>query len=132
LRPGHKSRRDILALIDGSGVEFIGEIDEREKTQFFGEAAALLFPVDWPEPFGVVMIRLDWRRAESGGNWYYSAMNVDVLVLKYLSGDGRRCSKILAALTLPMQPWSRLLRCALPEASVSVPTGRRCKGSELP
>jgi glycosyltransferase involved in cell wall biosynthesis len=56
LRPGHKSRRDILALIDGSGVEFIGEIDEREKTQFFGEAAALLFPVDWPEPFGVVMI----------------------------------------------------------------------------
>ena len=56
MRPGHKSRRDILALIDGSGVEFIGEIDEREKTQFFGEAAALLFPVDWPEPFGVVMI----------------------------------------------------------------------------
>ena len=41
------SRNDILPLIDGPGVEFIGEINEREKTQFLGEAAALLFPVDW-------------------------------------------------------------------------------------
>jgi glycosyltransferase involved in cell wall biosynthesis len=49
-------RDDILPLIDGPGVEFIGEINEREKTQFLGEAAALLFPVDWPEPFGLVMI----------------------------------------------------------------------------
>jgi glycosyltransferase involved in cell wall biosynthesis len=38
------------------GVEFIGEIDERTKTEFLGQAAALLFPVDWPEPFGLVMI----------------------------------------------------------------------------
>ena len=49
-------RNEILPLIDGPGVEFIGEINEREKTQFLGEAAALLFPVDWPEPFGLVMI----------------------------------------------------------------------------
>jgi glycosyltransferase involved in cell wall biosynthesis len=49
-------RSEILPLIDGSGVEFIGEINEREKTKFLGEAAALLFPVDWPEPFGLVMI----------------------------------------------------------------------------
>jgi glycosyltransferase involved in cell wall biosynthesis len=49
-------RNDILPLIEGSGVEFIGEINEREKTKFLGEAAALLFPVDWPEPFGLVMI----------------------------------------------------------------------------
>jgi glycosyltransferase involved in cell wall biosynthesis len=49
-------RNDILPLIDGSGVEFIGEINEGEKTKFLGEAAALLFPVDWPEPFGLVMI----------------------------------------------------------------------------
>ena len=49
-------RNDILPLIHGPGVEFIGEINEREKTQFLGEAAALLFPVDWPEPFGLVMI----------------------------------------------------------------------------
>ena len=45
-----------MPLIDGPGVEFIGEINEREKTKFLGEAAALLFPVDWPEPFGLVMI----------------------------------------------------------------------------
>src|SRR6202035_2252514 len=49
-------RAEILPLIDGPGVEFIGEINEHEKTKFLGEAAALLFPVDWPEPFGLVMI----------------------------------------------------------------------------
>jgi glycosyltransferase involved in cell wall biosynthesis len=49
-------RSDILPLIDGSSVEFIGEINEHEKTRFLGDAAALLFPIDWPEPFGLVMI----------------------------------------------------------------------------
>src|SRR6202047_2575925 len=49
-------RSEILPLIDGPGIEFIGEINEREKTKFLGEAAALLFPIDWPEPFGLVMI----------------------------------------------------------------------------
>jgi glycosyltransferase involved in cell wall biosynthesis len=43
-------------LLNGPGVEFIGEIDERQKTQFLGEALALLFPIDWPEPFGLTMI----------------------------------------------------------------------------
>jgi glycosyltransferase involved in cell wall biosynthesis len=37
-------------------VEFIGEIGEREKARFVGGATALLFPIDWPEPFGLVMI----------------------------------------------------------------------------
>jgi glycosyltransferase involved in cell wall biosynthesis len=37
-------------------VEFIGEINEREKAEFLGNAAALLFPIDWPEPFGLVMV----------------------------------------------------------------------------
>jgi hypothetical protein len=37
-------------------VEFIGEINEGQKAQFLGEASALLFPVEWPEPFGLVMI----------------------------------------------------------------------------
>ncbi|MBJ7402551.1 MAG: glycosyltransferase family 4 protein [Bradyrhizobium sp.] len=49
--------RDTIApLLDGPGVEFIGEINESEKTEFLGNAAALLFPIDWPEPFGLVMI----------------------------------------------------------------------------
>ena len=37
-------------------IEFIGEIGEAEKGKFLGDAMALLFPVDWPEPFGMVMI----------------------------------------------------------------------------
>ncbi len=49
--------RDAIApLLDGPGVQFIGEINESEKTEFLGNAAALLFPIDWPEPFGLVMI----------------------------------------------------------------------------
>jgi glycosyltransferase involved in cell wall biosynthesis len=37
-------------------IEFIGEIDEDQKRAFLGEAIGLLFPIDWPEPFGIVMI----------------------------------------------------------------------------
>jgi glycosyltransferase involved in cell wall biosynthesis len=39
-----------------SNVEYVGEINEHEKAAFLGDARALLFPVDWPEPFGLVMI----------------------------------------------------------------------------
>src|SRR5215203_5087497 len=49
-------RTTIEPLLDGFGVEFIGEINEHQKTQFLGEARALLFPIDWPEPFGLSMI----------------------------------------------------------------------------
>ena len=49
-------RTQIEPLLDDPGVEFIGEINEHQKTQFLGEALALLFPVDWPEPFGLSMI----------------------------------------------------------------------------
>ena len=37
-------------------IRFIGEINERQKADFLGGASALLFPIDWPEPFGLVMI----------------------------------------------------------------------------
>jgi glycosyltransferase involved in cell wall biosynthesis len=43
-------------LITGPGVEFIGEIPDGPKNELLGGAAALLFPIDWPEPFGLVMI----------------------------------------------------------------------------
>ena len=43
-------------VADNPGVEFIGEIGERDKADFLGGAVALLFPIDWPEPFGLVMI----------------------------------------------------------------------------
>jgi glycosyltransferase involved in cell wall biosynthesis len=46
----------IHPLLDEPGVEFLGEIGDEEKERFLGEASAMLFPIDWPEPFGLVMI----------------------------------------------------------------------------
>jgi glycosyltransferase involved in cell wall biosynthesis len=46
----------IEPLLDDPLVEFIGEIGDHEKNEFLGNALALLFPIDWPEPFGLVMI----------------------------------------------------------------------------
>jgi len=43
-------------LLDQPGVEFIGEVGGKKKNDFLGNAYALLFPIDWPEPFGLVMI----------------------------------------------------------------------------
>jgi glycosyltransferase involved in cell wall biosynthesis len=47
---------EIRPLLDAPGIDFVGEIGEREKQAFLGEASALLFPIDWPEPFGLVVI----------------------------------------------------------------------------
>ena len=47
---------EIKPLFADPLVEFIGEIGEADKNAFLGGAAALLFPIDWPEPFGLVMI----------------------------------------------------------------------------
>lgn len=49
-------RAEVAPLLDAPDVEFIGEITERQKAAFLGEAHALLFPIEWPEPFGLVMI----------------------------------------------------------------------------
>ena len=46
----------IASLFDHPLVEYVGEIGENEKSEFIGHAKALLFPIDWPEPFGLVMI----------------------------------------------------------------------------
>ena len=48
--------KEVRHLLSGTDVEFIGEIGDQEKTEFLGNAFALLFPIDWPEPFGLVMI----------------------------------------------------------------------------
>lgn len=48
-------RKVIEPLLD-ENVEFVGEVDESEKAVFLSGAAALLFPIDWPEPFGLVAI----------------------------------------------------------------------------
>ena len=46
----------IKPLLNHPLLEFIGEIDENEKSEFLGKALALLFPINWPEPFGLVVI----------------------------------------------------------------------------
>jgi glycosyltransferase involved in cell wall biosynthesis len=47
---------NIEPLLDDPLIQFIGEISEVEKNAFLGNAIALLFPIDWPEPFGLVLI----------------------------------------------------------------------------
>jgi glycosyltransferase involved in cell wall biosynthesis len=49
-------KRVIRSLLNHPLVEFVGEIGETEKEEFLGNAIALLAPVNWPEPFGLVMI----------------------------------------------------------------------------
>ena len=49
-------RDEIKPLLDDPLIEYIGEIGDHEKSAFLGNAAALLFPIDWPEPFGLVLI----------------------------------------------------------------------------
>ncbi len=47
---------EIKPLLDDPLIEFVGEINDAQKPEFFGNALGLLFPIDWPEPFGLVMI----------------------------------------------------------------------------
>jgi glycosyltransferase involved in cell wall biosynthesis len=49
-------REVVQPMLLTEGVEFIGEISEKQKGPFLREAMALLFPICWPEPFGLVMI----------------------------------------------------------------------------
>jgi len=49
-------KNEIAPLMEDPLVEFIGEITDSQKSEFLGNARALLFPIDWPEPFGLVMI----------------------------------------------------------------------------
>jgi glycosyltransferase involved in cell wall biosynthesis len=49
-------RDRIEPMLAGGGVEYVGEVSEREKGELMGAARALLFPIDWPEPFGLVMV----------------------------------------------------------------------------
>jgi hypothetical protein len=50
--PGHTHFRDrIEPMLIDKNIEFIGEVDDHAKQAFLGNATALLFPIDWPEPF---------------------------------------------------------------------------------
>jgi glycosyltransferase involved in cell wall biosynthesis len=49
-------KRAVEPLLNDSRIEWVGEITDQQKNEFLGNAYALLFPIDWPEPFGLVMI----------------------------------------------------------------------------
>jgi glycosyltransferase involved in cell wall biosynthesis len=49
-------KREIEPLLNDPHIEWLGEINDKDKDEFLGNAYALLFPIDWPEPFGLVMI----------------------------------------------------------------------------
>jgi glycosyltransferase involved in cell wall biosynthesis len=52
----HHYQHEILPLLDRKSTRFVGEVDGADKDRFLGNAAALLFPIRWPEPFGLVMV----------------------------------------------------------------------------
>jgi glycosyltransferase involved in cell wall biosynthesis len=49
-------KESLEPLLDGDRIQFTGEVNERTKQSFLAAATALIFPIDWPEPFGLVMI----------------------------------------------------------------------------
>ena len=49
-------KKSLEPHIDGRAVQLVGEVNDAKKQPFLADAAALLFPIDWPEPFGLVMI----------------------------------------------------------------------------
>ena len=103
----------IRPLMKKAPVEYIGEIGERDKAAFLGDAMALLFPIDWPEPFGLVMIEamacgtpvVAWRGGsvpeiiEDGvsGLIVESMDQAEAAVLAAAKLDRRRCRRAFEA-----------------------------------
>lgn len=48
--------QDILPQCDGKQISYIGAVNDTKKNELLGQAAALLFPIEWEEPFGIVMV----------------------------------------------------------------------------
>jgi hypothetical protein len=66
--PVHPEETDAHCSNRTASPKFVGEVNGRQKQAFLGNAAALLFPIDWPEPFGLVMIEaMDAARPSLGG-----------------------------------------------------------------
>ena len=85
-------KTEIEPLLDHPLVAFKGEIGETQKAEFLGKARALLFPIDWPEPFGLVMIE-----AMSAGTPVIAWPNGSVLEVVTDGVSGRIVDSIDAA-----------------------------------
>jgi glycosyltransferase involved in cell wall biosynthesis len=66
-RTYYKTR--IKPLLKDPLIEFVGEIGDRDKGAFLGDAIALLFPIDWPEPFGLALIEAMAKRNTGNRLW---------------------------------------------------------------
>lgn len=49
-------REQVKPRLDSSSIEFVGEVDDQEKGQLLKDALALIFPINWPEPFGLAIV----------------------------------------------------------------------------
>ncbi len=140
----------IEPLLGQPGVEFIGEINDREKQAFLGNAPALLFPIDWPEPFGLVMIEamacgtpvIAWRcgavpevvddgltgfivtSQDQAARAVESAAGLDRSAIRHVF-ERRFSSKVMARNYLALY-WSLDPRVRFGPAARSVRVARRC------
>jgi glycosyltransferase involved in cell wall biosynthesis len=100
--------RTIAPLLAGPGVRFLGEVSETEKAKLLGRARALLFPIDWPEPFGMVVIEalscgtpvIAWKQGsvpeliESGvSGWIVESVDEAVTALRRVDRIDRRACR---------------------------------------
>jgi glycosyltransferase involved in cell wall biosynthesis len=100
--------RTIAPLLAGPGVRFLGEVSETEKAKLLGGARALLFPIDWPEPFGMVVIEalscgtpvIAWKQGsvpeliESGvSGWIVESVDEAVTALRRVDRIDRRACR---------------------------------------
>ncbi len=105
--------KTVEGYLSSPGVTFLGEVGERDKGELLGQARALLFPIDWPEPFGLVMVEamfcgtpvIAWRRGavpeivESGTTGYIvDSIEEAVAAVKAVGSiDRLRCAEAARA-----------------------------------
>jgi hypothetical protein len=82
----------VRPMLSDPGIEFVGEIAEEDKDSFLGNALALLFPIDWPEPFGLVIIEsMAMVQGMVAARWRRKTMDLPILF------SGSRCASLRKA-----------------------------------
>jgi len=112
----------IRPLLDDELIEYVGEISQDEKADFLGRALALLFPIDWPEPFGLAMIEamacgtpvLAWRNGstpevvdEGVTGWLVEDMDGAVAALGHVAALDRAACRARFELRFPVERMTR-------------------------